>query len=582
MTRALLLAIGAMVGSPPTLHGRIVFEAQRTIRPGALVVMDADGTHRTRVAGASSGEVVIAGRGAYAYNRLDDNGEHAVVVDAGGTHAFGNGRPLAFSPDGKTLVILEADGTSELRAVPSGLLQHAFPATMGFVGWSPGGLLFAEPSGDLVVARPDGSGERTVARSVGPAAWSPDGVWIAYEDQPGEVRLVHPDGSDDHALGAGGTGGVVWSPYGTAVAFASPTGELVVARPDGTSTRTGATVAQLGTWSPDGTAFAFLAGGRRSGLEVFSLVTLTVRDVSPRSGNASWSPDGRTLLVRSGGAGYSVPTTTTAKPKLLFRNAGSAAWLDDGRLVVQLGEISTEQLASIAPSGGVVRYLPGTRGGREPAPSPDGTKVAFVSASGAVSVARADGTHRHVVARSEASEPSPSWSPNGRFIAYATADAIEVIPSAGGRPRRVTGAELPWTVAWSPDGKEIAFGNTPGDSDFADIVLVRPDGTHRRVVVHGEAGLNWGGVAWSPDGRTLAVGRRSDAGGDPDGVPDLYLLDLPTRRRRDLGLELSDPSFSRDGRRLAVANDDGHVDVVDLRNGRVRSLAAGSHPSWSR
>src|SRR5215831_14486520 len=99
----------------------------------------------------------------------------------------------------------------------------------------------------------------------------------------------------------------------------------------------------------------------------------------------------------------------------------------------------------------------------QPAWSPDGTKLVFASQNDnasiwTIGIANADGTHRRVLARSDANEPSPSWSPDGRFIAYATYTGIDVIPSAGGKPRRIARAELAWTVAWSPDGRRIAFG----------------------------------------------------------------------------------------------------------------------------
>jgi Tol biopolymer transport system component len=330
-------------------------------------------------------------------------------------------------------------------------------------------------------------------------------------------------------------------------------------------------------------------GRARPPLLVVSAVTGAARVVSRVGGRATWSPDGSKLLVELGnGFGVISAAAAVTQPKLFVHNAVSETWLSDGRLIAYLNEETDEQAEEVAATGGPAQYIAGTRGGFDPVPSPDGTKLAFASLSDktrlfTISVASADGSHRHVIAQSRTILPSPSWSPDGRFIAYASAAAIDVIPSAGGRPRRLSGAELSWTVAWSPDGREIAFGNTPGDSDFADIVLVHPDGTHRRVVVRRGAGVSWGGVAWSPDGRSLAVARRSDSGGDPDGNPDLYLVDVRTHRERQIGLDLSDASFSPDGSRLAVANDNGTIEVLGPGHTvGVGTVAHGSHPPWSR
>ena len=45
-----------------------------------------------------------------------------------------------------------------------------------------------------------------------------------------------------------------------------------------------------------------------------------------------------------------------------------------------------------------------------------------------------------------------------------------------GRPRRIAPAELAWTVAWSPDGSRIAFGNVTGDG----FPTVEPNGDYFR------------------------------------------------------------------------------------------------------
>jgi len=606
-----MLVVGSGVRSAPsaseaTSQGRVLFEAMRPTRAGGLVVMDADGSHRKRVAGGNDSGVVVA-RGAYAYARVLSNDYHVIVTDARGTRDLGPGKPTAFSPDGRTIVIATRDASWELRDRVAGVRRGSFPATMGYDGWSPSGLLWSR-NADLVVTQADGSGEVNVARNVsdaGTTSWSPDGGWVAYSVQsdptgPSVLHVVRPDGSGERAIGAVGSHSVAWSPDGARIAFASPDDHLILATPAGATHDTGAIVAQfavrVGSWSPDGTRFVFEAalakGGLTGPLTVISTSTDTTRIVgSNRVGDAVWSPDGRTLLVRTtsdNGVGVISASPAAAKPKELARDTQGYAWLSDGRVIVFENRREVEQLGSIAPTGSRIRFIPGTQNDLEPAWSPDGSRLAFASLSDdssrwTIGVADADGSHRHAVAHSYANAPSPSWSPDGRFIAYAGEDAIYTVPSTGGRPRRVTGAELPWTVAWSPDGSRIAFGNTPGDSDYADIVLVDPGGKHRSIVVHGQAGLNWGGVAWSPDGRTLAVARRSDEGGDPSGVPDLYLVDIRSEHETELAFESSDPSFSPDGKQIAASLDDGTVAVFNLtKKGGGRTLGPGSHPSWSR
>jgi Tol biopolymer transport system component len=603
-----VLAVGgASARSAPaaTAGGRIVFEAQRVTRVGGLVVMDADGSHRTHVGDVHSGSGLAVGRDAYAYGRVIAGVYvHTIVTDSHGTRDLGDGTPAAFSPDGKTVVIQARDASWELRDRATGALGASFPATMRFVGWSAAGLLW-ERNLDVVVTQPDGSGEVTVGQYDGEGLvgvmWSPDGAWISYPARPDpakppELHVVHPDGTDDHVISAVyPETPAVWSPDGTRLAFASPDAHLELATPAGAVHDTGAIVAdnvdRLGSWSPDGTRFAFVPARPdfKSGpLTLISTTTGVTRVVTTTAAeDAAWSPDGRTLLLKTEDGIAVVPASApAAKAKLLARSTQQSAWLPNGQLIVYQNELDGEQLATVSPTGGRPRFIPGTENDLEPAWSPDGTKLAFASQNEdssiwTIAIANADGTHRRVLARSDANEPSPSWSPDGRFIAYATYSGVEVIPSAGGRPRRIARAELAWTVAWSPDGSRIAFGNVTADSDFANVVVVAPDGSHRRTVVNGEAGENWGGIAWSPDGRTLAVARRSDEGGDPDGVADLYLLRLNTGGKIDLGLDIASPSFSPDGRQLAVAIDDGTVAVLDLKTGHERTVGTGDHPSWA-
>ncbi|MFF4824072.1 alpha/beta fold hydrolase [Streptomyces sp. NPDC001312] len=104
----------------------------------------------------------------------------------------------------------------------------------------------------------------------------------------------------------------------------------------------------------------------------------------------------------------------------------------------------------------------------------------------------------------------PSADPGGRYVAF--------ICDRGGVPQLWAGpvdgddvhlldTELdPVTeVAWSPDGRWIAYTTAPGGSEHTRVLCVRPDGTGRRVLAGGEPGSSAYLGCWTHDGSALAV-----------------------------------------------------------------------------
>jgi Tol biopolymer transport system component len=132
--------------------------------------------------------------------------------------------------------------------------------------------------------------------------------------------------------------------------------------------------------------------------------------------------------------------------------------------------------------------------------SPDGRKIAFESmqvAEGVLNhsdifVMDADGANRtNITQNSRASNRTPSWSPDGSNIAYAAVRNVNradlwnsdldifVMNADGTDPVRLTeDARFNWLPSWSPDGKRIAFVRaTHNDITDCDIYVMNADGT---------------------------------------------------------------------------------------------------------
>ncbi len=146
---------------------------------------------------------------------------------------------------------------------------------------------------------------------------------------------------------------------------------------------------------------------------------------------------------------------------------------------------------------------------------------------------------------------TPSWSPDGRFIAFSDGSGeINVVRGAGGASRQLTHNAIPdISPAWSPDGKRLAFleqerqGNTTVVR--TDVMSMNSDGSGLRKLT--TAPLPSLTLSWSHDSAWVVF----TAGAV--GTSDLMAININTGVRKQLTHDGSSRNgvFSRDGRQIA-------------------------------
>ena len=145
----------------------------------------------------------------------------------------------------------------------------------------------------------------------------------------------------------------------------------------------------------------------------------------------------------------------------------------------------------------------------QPALSPDGKEIAFVSGSDIWTVA-AGGGEAHLLISDPAEESRPLYSPDGTKLAFMStrtgAGDIYVLTLATGQLQRITYSDSPSNLdAWSRDGEWLYFTSSATDvGGQGDILRVRATGGTPLEVSH-ERYMNEFESAPSPDGKQVAL-----------------------------------------------------------------------------
>ena len=440
-----------------------------------------------------------------------------------------DGRQIAFAR-GADIWLMNADGSRQRQLVRGG--HHPV--------WSPNGKAIAYDGGGpgdcpppslrcghtvaVWTVRLDGSPPRLLQASSRNPSWSPDGRRLAYEGGidpyglPHGIRVANADGGNARWLSRTG-GEPAWSPNGRLIAYHAGR-RIVVARADGTGLRRIA-AGLFPSWAPRGNRLAYACGDVKN---VGSTATSAFCVINADGGGrrvvargvlvdglrpaAAWSPRAPRLSYAHPQGIFTVGVDGHGRKRIARRVTGisitSLCWSADGRRLVFGETMDTNDLEiyTVEPNGSRLRSL--TRNDvdeLEPSWSPDGRELAFVRLSKdrpvipEIWAMNADGSGQRLIRRNGV---EPSWSADGRTLVF-TRYGVErsstyAVPITGGREELLVSGGI--HAVPSPDGTRLAFvrGSIP---DY-DVFVAAADGSGEESLAAGN-----GPLSWSPDSKTL-------------------------------------------------------------------------------
>jgi len=315
---------------------------------------------------------------------------------------------------------------------------------------------------------------------------SPDAKYLVYTMDRNIWLVATEPGSSPKKLGKGTV--PVWSPDGKRLAYySSESGKFQLWVRDMDSGRieqithldggispnrltlwaTWGTDPLLYRWSPDGTKLVFTSqviaanqgsdgvqdSGSKSARDVNAEEPLVLTNSTP----PQWTLSG---LFRVGG--FTPPEYVdgdvhynSVSPKIMPRKVSQLFIVDvNSKKVVQLTDDDGMYFNEVwSPDGGSIIYT--TTEGRPVGLGVDTTSFSIDVASG----------KRQALSKGPIRKSVPSWSPDGKWIAYIGAEKSEmgslfVMPSAGGEAKNLTSAldrSVGIYYGWDPDSKSILF-----------------------------------------------------------------------------------------------------------------------------
>ena len=456
---------------------------------------------------------------------------------------------------------------------------------------------------DLWVANRDGTGVRRLTSAPGQegsARFSPDGKWIAFTgnyDGNLDVYIVSVDGGTPRRL--------TWHPRPDVVAGFTPDGKQVlftssrdsfnnrhsqlftVPIEGGVETKLPIPSASRACFSPDGTQIAYVPltemfrqwknyrGGTVSRILIYrrsdngvtqipqpegrcnDTMPMWIGDliyfISDRNGEFnlfSYDTKSKEIKQLTRFTDFPIQYASNGDGKIVFEQAGWLHLFDPStgksdRLHVGVAA----DLREIRP-----RFVQGGQFVRHATVSPSGSRAAFEFRGEIITIPAEKGDPRNLTQTPGAHERTPSWSPDGKTIAYFSDEGGEYVlhlrPQDGKTPARVVklgGAGFYENPVWSPDSKKLAYF----DNSRSYYILDVASGQSAKIGSESQYGpneLNTMHAAWSPDSQWLAYTLDSKT-----NIQSVYVYSLKEKKAHRITDGLSDaaePCFDASGRYL--------------------------------
>jgi Tol biopolymer transport system component/tRNA A-37 threonylcarbamoyl transferase component Bud32 len=291
--------------------------------------------------------------------------------------------------------------------------------------------------------------------------------------------------------------------------------------------------------------------------------------------------------TESGTAELTPSSAGTVRPKR--RGQGVAAALALG---LAAGAAGAWWLASLGASHTApsveVRPLTTYAGNEsEPALSPDGKQIAFAwdgpnRDNYDIYMRLVEGGTALRLTTDTAPDHAPAWSPDGQRLAFLRDSAIYIIPALGGVERKLLqlprgslflNLSAPTSISWSPDGRFLAF-NSAEDGAPSIWIASTESGEYRRASTPPKGDYMEISPAFSPDGRALAYIRARDSYSRAIILQDMNRDGTPQGREREITSyerRIEQLAWQPDGRGLILA-----VRSMGERSGLFRLKLGGT------